>query len=147
MIAERVKIIQADVEDQLATIHKADDAMWAYAVQKAQRAAHRANAEIAAACRSVRIPDDMMPSLRLMRLGRSDNASAGRRAEPRRLAYARIDAAAQSAQAIAAALAANPDQSDRQIFRQLGADHKTVGNIRATSAETAGEIPTAGEAS
>jgi len=45
-------------------------------------------------------------------------------------------------QAVAAALAANPDASDRAIGREAGVDHHTVGKLRGQ----AGEVPTEGDA-
>jgi hypothetical protein len=46
----------------------------------------------------------------------------------------------QKRDAIAALLKLDPERSDRQIGKDLGADHKTVGAVRA-KAEVTGEIP------
>jgi hypothetical protein len=238
MIGERIKVLRADVEDQLTTEYKFDEAIWADINKQAQREVSKADAEIAAICARIGVPENLRPSLSLGWHNRGENALASRRTELRKLAYARIDAGAESAkvaiaanlldvetelitggletaeaaafvasmptpeqllppvsvgelkpgsrksskyskydtdsdewrgsyggweppmeaaaslltptsatgreakrQAFAAALAANPNRSDREIGRLAGVDHKTVGKWRAES----GEIPSESE--
>ena len=57
----------------------------------------KADAQIAELCRSVGIPDNLRPGISLNWYRRGESGSAERRAELRKLAHARIDAAAQSA--------------------------------------------------
>jgi hypothetical protein len=233
MVSERVNVLRADVEDQLAANYKFDDARWADINQRTMREVAKTDAEIAAICRRVGIPEHLRPKISVGWDSRGENLLASRRAELRKLAYARIDAAAESAkvhigvslvdvetelirdglesaeaiayldsmptpeqllpqiavaelepgtptrrhgkseedfrgrfggwepptgagaalltpssasireekrQAIAAALTANPGQSDRQIASLVGVSHKTVGKLRSV----AGEIPTEG---
>ena len=233
MIGERVKVLRAEVEDQLSAEHKFDDELWADVNRQAQREVAKADAHIAEVCRKLGIPENLRPSISVGWHQRGENMLASRRAELRKLAQARIDAAAQSAkvaieanllgvetelirgglesteaiayvdsmptveqllptiqvaelgpgkppktygrgdldedtyvgryggwqppqdaagslltpstattrdakrQAIAAALAANPDGSDREVARLTGVDHKTVGKLRGQG----GEIP------
>jgi hypothetical protein len=238
MIGERVKVLRRDVEDQLSAVYKFDDDVWADVARHAAQEVAKADIEIAAICRQLGIPEHLRPSIGVSWSGRGENALAERRTELRKLAYARIDAAAESAkvaiqanllevetelirdglesadavrfvdsmptveqllpsvdvgelkpgtrsrydgdeyrarystweppqelagelltpssagnreqkrQAIAQAMAANPDASDREIARAAGVDHKTVGKLRAAAGEipaTAGEIPAEGD--
>ncbi len=233
MIGERVKVLRADVEDQLSAEYDYSDAAWIEVTKRAQRAVAEADAEVAAVCRRVGIPAEFRPSLSLAWDRRGGNAILSRRIELRRLAHARIDAAAESAkvtiesklldvetelirdgldsaeavayvasmptpeqllpavvvgelepgssadqfeelrgrrggwtppqeaagalltpssasnreqkrQAVAAALAADPDGSDRAIGRLAGVDHKTVAKLRGEGGEVpaeSGEVP------
>jgi hypothetical protein len=97
MIGERVKALRRDVEDQLVAEYKFDDEVWADITRRAQAEIAKANAQIAAVCRQLGVPEHLGPSLGLSWAGRGENALAGRRAELRKLAYARIDAGAESA--------------------------------------------------
>ena len=235
MIGERVKALRADVEDQLSAEYEYDDALWAEVAKRARTAVAEADAEVAAVCRRVGIPDEFRPSISVGWQNRGGNATAQRRTELRKLAHARIDAAAESAkvtiessllevetelirdgletaaavayvqamptpdellppvdvtelepgtsrsrydtdglrryggwtppqeaagqlltastasnreskrQAVAAALTADPDRSDRAIATAVGVDHKTVGKWRADGGESpseGGEVPT-----
>jgi transposase-like protein len=237
MIGERVKVLRADVEDQLSAEYSFDDELWAEVTRHAHAEVLKADKKIAEACRRLGIPEALRPSISVGWHGRGENALAGRRSELRKLAHARIDAAAESAkvaieanllevetelirdgldsaeaavflnamptteqllplvtvaelepgqpkrgrldtdeyrsrwstweppqdaagqlltpssagdreqkrQAIARALAANPDGSHREIARMAGVDHHTVGKVRSEAGEIpteAGELPT-----
>lgn len=220
MTTERAKALMADVEDQLATQFKFDDEVWAGITREAQSAVAVADARIAEMCRSWGVPEGFRPGLSLSWYDRGENAAAGRRAELRKMAQARIDATVASAkvtiaaqvlqvetelvregldsaeahtflaslptaeallpqfsigelergrweppaaltaavltpsggsvreqrrQAVARAITANPDGSDRAIARMAGVDHKTVANLRAGAGESPaepGELPT-----
>ncbi len=96
-IGERVKVLRADVEDQLSAEHKFDDATWADITQQASIQVAAADAQIAEICRRNGVPEDLRPSLSLSWHGRGENALASRRSELRKLAQARIDAAAETA--------------------------------------------------
>lgn len=226
-IKERQKVLQADIEDQLAAQHRADEEIWADITRQAKAEVARADAKVAEICRSWGIPDEMRPRLVLNWYNRGSSASGERRGELRRLAHARIEAAGQTAKttidhkllevetelvreglesdralayleampsadalmpsvdigeldgkperkpwtappelagglltpssgrareerrkAVARALAANPDGSDREIARMAGVDHKTVGKARSEGGELPGEdgeFPTDGE--
>lgn len=82
----------ADIERQLSAIHQADQADWAVAVAEANKQVHAANAEIARVCDERGMRPAFRPSLSIGWSGRGENASAARRAELRKLAYARIEA-------------------------------------------------------
>lgn len=97
MIGERVNVLRAEVEDQLTAEHKFDDALWAEVTAKAQQEVAKADAAVATVCRGLGIGADLRPSLSIGWAGRGENAQAGRRAELRKLAHARIDSAAASA--------------------------------------------------
>ncbi|MBA3719850.1 MAG: hypothetical protein H0W95_06140, partial [Nocardioidaceae bacterium] len=97
MIGERVKALRSDVEDQLSADYSVDDEVWADITRQAASAVAKADAQIAAACRRIGVSEDLRPSLTLGWSGRGENALASRRTELRRLAHARLDAAAESA--------------------------------------------------
>jgi hypothetical protein len=97
MIGERVKILRRDVEDQLSAVYKFDDEVWAAITHKAGEEVAKADAQVAAICRQMGVPEHLRPALSVSWSGRGENALASRRAELRKLAYARIDAAAESA--------------------------------------------------
>jgi DNA-binding CsgD family transcriptional regulator len=236
MIGERVNVLRSEVEDQLSAEYKFDDDIWADITRKAREEVARADAQVAEHCRRIGVPDNLRPRIQTSWYSRGESMLAERRAELRKLAQARIDAAAASArvaveknlleiettlirggldtaeaaafidamptpeqllpsvdvtdldpdkphdghqlgwqppqgaaaqllaatsatdreskrQAIAAALAANPDGSNREIARLAGVDHKTVGKLRQQGGETpqqdgenpqqGGEIPSA----
>ena len=97
MIGERVKALRSDVEDQLSAEYHFDDDVWGGITRQASEAVREADARIAEACRRVGVPEDLRPELTLGWRSRGENALASRRAELRKLAHARIDAAAESA--------------------------------------------------
>jgi hypothetical protein len=97
MIGERVKVLRADVEDQLSAVYRFDDEVWAAITRQAAVEVAKADAEVAAICRQLGVPEHLRPSLGISWSGRGENALASRRAELRKLAYARVDAAAESA--------------------------------------------------
>lgn len=83
---------RAEVEAQLSAIHQSDDERWRAITAVANRALQEADAQLAAICQAQGIPEKFRPSLHLSWYGRGENATAERRAELRKLAYARIDA-------------------------------------------------------
>ena len=97
MIGERVKVLRADVEDQLSAEYEFDDAVWADITRQARVEVARADAQVASICSAMGVPAHLRPSLNLGWMGRGENALAGRRAELRKLAHARIDAGAETA--------------------------------------------------
>lgn len=97
MIGERVKVLRSEVEDQLSAEHKFDDELWADVNRQAQAAVAQADAHVAEVCRNLGIPENLRPSIGVGWQGRGENAQASRRTELRKLAHARIDAAAESA--------------------------------------------------
>ena len=240
MIGERVKALRADVEDQLSAEYHFDDDVWGALTRHAQAQVKTADEQIAARCRQLGIPEQFRPMLTLGWHSRGENAVAGRRVEVRKLAHARIEAAAEAAKVaidhglleveselirggldsseavafvdamptpdqlmpavavgelepsdrrarydddehraryggwtppqeaaghlltpstatnreakrreVAAAIAADPDRSDRAIAQRVGVDHKTVGKLRAVAGDFPshdGEVPTEDEA-
>ena len=88
----RGKWLKADVEEKLSARFKFEDAAWKDITAAAEKAVQEADAAIAALCRDRGVPEDFRPSLCLSWHGRGENASAARRAEMRKLAYAHIDA-------------------------------------------------------
>ena len=83
---------EAEVERQLSAIHRADEDQWKAITTEAQRLVGEAAAQIARICDERGIPKEFRPRLHLNWWERGDNASASRRAELRKLAFARIDA-------------------------------------------------------
>lgn len=97
MVGERVKVLRSEVENDLSAQYAFDDQLWAEVNEHARAAVAAADAQVAEICRSLGIPDEMRPSLSVSWAGRGENAAASRRTELRKLAHARIDAAAESA--------------------------------------------------
>jgi len=93
----RAAQLMADVEEQLATIHRADDERWRAIVEQANAVVAQADAEVARICRETGVPEDFRPGLNLSWYGRGDNASAARRGELRKVAGTRIAALEQQA--------------------------------------------------
>jgi hypothetical protein len=87
----------ADFEEQIANRFKDDDERWSAATDAARRATDDANARIVAVFAEAGIPAEYRPELYLHWSFRGDNASAGRRAELRRVAASRRDARARTA--------------------------------------------------
>jgi len=83
---------QAEVERQLSAIHRADEDQWKAITTEANRLIREADAQLAHICDERGIRKEFRPSLSLSWYGRGENASASRRTELRKLAYARIDA-------------------------------------------------------
>lgn len=99
-IAERTKVLRAEVEDMLTAEHKFDAALWADVNNAAARAVAEADRKIAAKCLALGIPENLRPSITIGWQNRGENHLKERRAELRRLAHARIEAAAESAKRI-----------------------------------------------
>lgn len=98
---------QADVEAQLSAIHKADDEQWRAITAAAKQLVKEADEQIGRLCDARGIRRDFRPGLDLSWYGRGENASASRRAELRKLAYARIDADRKAGQQLVDAWAAD----------------------------------------
>jgi hypothetical protein len=98
-IEARQAELLVEFETQLAADYEFDDARWAAVTAAAKRAVAEADAEVAAACEELAIPSDFRPRLGLEWYGRGKNASARRRAELRKVALTRLDAAAKVARA------------------------------------------------
>jgi hypothetical protein len=88
---------KADVERQLATIFRDDDQRWAAIVARAHDVVRQAEADIQAILDAEGVAKEFRPSLGLSWRGRGWNEDATRRAELRRVAYARIEADGQAA--------------------------------------------------
>lgn len=97
VVEQQAAKLQADVEQQLATRYKIDEAAWADLTLAATQAVEQADAELAMRCRALGIPEEFRPGLTVSWYGRGENADAKRRTELRRLAYAKIEALAQQA--------------------------------------------------
>ena len=92
--------LRADIEEQLSAIFSFDqDETWKAAAAAAEQAVEKARADVAARCMELGIPKRFAPDLAFHWYGRGENASASRRAELRKLGYARIDALIESAKA------------------------------------------------
>jgi hypothetical protein len=96
-VKERLAALRADVEDQLSAEHASDEEVWADITRQAKAEVAKADKKIAEICRSWGIPEEMRPGLILTWSRRGSSASAERRAELRKLAYARIESAGKSA--------------------------------------------------
>lgn len=91
--AARAAELRADAERQLSAMFSYDaDAVWKKAYEAAQAEVHKAKLAIAARCAELGIPKQFAPGLGMGWYRRGENVVAERRAELRRLAYARIDA-------------------------------------------------------
>lgn len=91
--AERSAWLLSDFEAQLSAIYSFDDdAVWKRAKEAAQKVVDAAQADVAARCRELGIPDKFAPELALHWYGRGENAVAERRTELRMAAKARIAA-------------------------------------------------------
>jgi hypothetical protein len=86
----------ADVEVQLARIYKANHEAFAHLTQKAKAYVDKANADLAAICRKMKVPATFAPKLDLEWYGRGENADKARRAELRKAAEAQVTAAVAS---------------------------------------------------
>jgi hypothetical protein len=96
--AQRAAELRADFEEQLASIFRFDDdAIWKAATEAANAAVDEADYRIAAGCNELGIPERFRPSLHLNWYNRGENASAKRRAELRKVAESRIEAAEKKA--------------------------------------------------
>jgi hypothetical protein len=97
-VATRKAELYADVERQLSAQYRFDNQVWKDITQKAREAVKAADAQVAAICRAMNVPEEFRPSLQLQWWDRGENAAEKRRAELRKLAQRKIDAAAVAAQ-------------------------------------------------
>ena len=89
----RAKILLAEVEDLMAGQFEAEDELWGQAVAIAEKAAVRANEQIAGQCALLGIPAQHAPGLELRwRMRSQEFTSQARRAELRRVAHTRLAA-------------------------------------------------------
>jgi hypothetical protein len=98
VIEQRAAELLADIEKQLATKYKIDDAAWRDLAAVANGVVEKADAEVAQRCRALGIPEEFRPSLSLFWYDRGGNADKKRRDELRRMAVTRINAMAKQAQ-------------------------------------------------
>ncbi|MGI8752146.1 MAG: hypothetical protein ACR2MN_07515 [Acidimicrobiales bacterium] len=98
-IAEQQAALLADVEAQLSAIYRFDDKAWADIVKATREMVAEADAKIAAICEERGIRPEFRPGISSGFYGRGENAIAKRRAELRKAAQTRIDAAAKRAKA------------------------------------------------
>jgi hypothetical protein len=96
-IGARQAELLADVEEQLAASYRFDDQVWDDLTRTAKSVVEAADAQIAARCRELGVPDRFRPALSIQWYSRGENAVASRRAELRKLAQARIEAAGKNA--------------------------------------------------
>lgn len=95
---QRSAQLVADFELQLDREFQFDEnAIWEAASVAASAVVAEANQKIAAECERLGIPAEFAPGLNLAWYGRGQNATAGRRAELRRIAKRQIEAANKSA--------------------------------------------------
>ena len=83
---------KADVERELSTIHKRDDALWAEIVAGATAATQIADEQIAVICRREGIREEFRPSIHVSWYGRGENALKERRAELHVAAFKAVEA-------------------------------------------------------
>ncbi len=88
----RGKVLLAHAEAQLSARFRRDDELFAHVTKRAEEMAAAADQEIAEICRRQGVREEFRPRISLDWLGRSENASAERRAELRRLAQANVAA-------------------------------------------------------
>jgi hypothetical protein len=91
---QRSSELIADFENQMGQQYRFDqDEVWAQATNAAEREVQKAQAQVAARCRELGIPDQFAPSLELNWCHRGyDNELDKRRAELRRMAKTQIEA-------------------------------------------------------
>lgn len=95
---ERAAHLVADFELQLDREFEFDEnEIWKQAAIAAETVVADANAKIAAECVRLGIPKEFAPGLSLSWYGKGQNATAGRRAELRRIAKRQIEAATKTA--------------------------------------------------
>jgi hypothetical protein len=95
---QRSAELKADFEQKLAAEFSYDqDKVWKDAVTAAQEEVKKAQAIIAQRCAELGIPKEFAPGIGMGWYGRSENAVKERRAELRKVAVTRIEAAEQQA--------------------------------------------------
>jgi hypothetical protein len=99
-LAEHAARHLADIEAQIATEYTIRNEAWQDVTAAAEKAVARADAEVAARCRELGIPEQFRPGLNIYWYSRGENASAERRVELRRVAKAELDARVKTAQTV-----------------------------------------------
>jgi hypothetical protein len=97
MVTERGAQLLADVEAQLSAEYASGHEAWAHIVSAAQDAVREADSRVAAICREMGIREEFRPGLSISWYGRGENADKSRRAELRKLAERRVQAAERQA--------------------------------------------------
>jgi predicted P-loop ATPase len=124
----------ADFEEQIANRFKDDDERWSAATDAARRATDEANARIAAFAEAG-IPAEYRPELHLINWSfRGGNASAGRRAELRRVAASPRDAQARTAKV----------EIDR-VEAKLRADIASLSVVTSEAKDLLAQLPSAAQ--
>ncbi|MGH3844382.1 MAG: hypothetical protein ACRDS0_23485 [Pseudonocardiaceae bacterium] len=95
-IETRQAELLADVEAQLAAHYSSRHKAWADITKRAEKAVADADAEIAARCRELGIPENFRPSIGTNWYGRGENADRERRAELRKVAKTKLEASARN---------------------------------------------------
>ena len=93
MAEQRAGELLADVEAQLAAVYKADDPAWRELTAAAEAKVREADAALAARCRELGIPEELRPSLQCGWWGRGESGARERRAELRKVAERKVEAA------------------------------------------------------
>jgi hypothetical protein len=96
-VGHREAELRADVEAQLSATYQWDEDVWADITRNAKQAVDEADQRVAQICRELGVPERFRPRLRVEWYKRGENAAAERRAELRKLAQARIEAAGRKA--------------------------------------------------
>jgi hypothetical protein len=123
-LAQRQAQLLADFEEQSAAVYSAQDEAWADITREAQELVRRADEQVAEQCRKRGIPEEFRPGLTLSWYGRGQNATASRRAELRKLAERKIDAATKDAKL-------EIDRADAEVQAELLAGSLTTQDARA----------------
>lgn len=98
-VAQRAAELRADVESQLSATYKFTDGAWADITEAADKAVTEAKRAMTAKCDALGIPRDLAPGLYLQWYDRGESGVPKRRAELRKTAQAKIEAAAKQAKA------------------------------------------------
>ena len=96
-IGSRQAQLLADVEAQLAAHYSPRHEAWADVTEQAEKMVKSVDADIAARCRELGIPERFRPSINVAWYGRGENADKNRRAELRKVAETRLAASAKAA--------------------------------------------------
>lgn len=98
-VAQHEARLLAQVEEELSAVYSSREEAWRDVTVEAARHVEEADAKIAAICRDRGVREEFRPRLSLAWYGRGANADRERRGELRKLAQARIAAAAKEAKA------------------------------------------------
>lgn len=113
-IDARQAALVADAEAQLAAIYDSRHEAWADITTQVTQLVQKADAEIAARCRDLGIPEKLRPGINTVWYGRGENADRQRRAELRKVAETRLAANTKAAKV-------EVDRSAADLLTQLAA--------------------------